>query len=261
MLVKYGGTRRHDFLPCNDGEVFTVRRFTQVAVVSPLILGYRWWNCHTFSHGSLPAFQKTFLDLNNFIHAPLVPPAPKGRAEPGLDDLLGEVDADQPGAQGEHVGVVVLAAVDGGRVVITQRSAHARHFVRRYRAADARAIHEDAAPSLARADQAGDSVGEVGVIHRLGRVCAAVNHRVAQCGYKFLQRFFEREAAVIRAEGHDLTPQPRPLPPLYNLWLWRGGGGGSVGDGEGGEGVAQAPPHDAADDLANFSLTNLQPSH
>ena len=65
-----------------------------------------------------------------------------GRQE-DVDDLLGQAGADQAGAEGQDVGVVVLAAVAGAREVVGQRGPHARDLVGDHGRADPGAVDHD----------------------------------------------------------------------------------------------------------------------
>src|SRR6266498_1769483 len=52
------------------------------------------------------------------IHARLVTSAAEFGCQPGLDDLLRQINADQSSAQRQHVRIVMLAAIDRGRIII-----------------------------------------------------------------------------------------------------------------------------------------------
>ena len=58
-----------------------------------------------------------------------VPAALKSGIEECSDNLLGEPDTHHPFAEGEDVGVVVLAAVAGRRQVVTEGGTDAGHLV------------------------------------------------------------------------------------------------------------------------------------
>ena len=73
-------------------------------------------------------------------------PTGKIRIQPGLYNLAGQTWANQPSAQRQHVGIVVLAAIGGCGLVVTKASAHAWHLVGRHARADARAVHDNATP-------------------------------------------------------------------------------------------------------------------
>ena len=126
--------------------------------------------------------------------------APRG-GEEGVDDLEGQPLADHPGAEGQHVGVVVLARVAGHRGVVGVRRAHAGDLVGGHRGADAGAVDDDAARAGAGRDQAGDDVGEVRVVHGVGAVRAAVRDAEALVGEVLRDDGLEGEAAVVRADG------------------------------------------------------------
>ncbi len=101
--------------------------------------------------------------------------APKRRGEPGPYDLQGQVRPEQASPEREDIGVVVLAAVERGGLVVTHGRQHPRHFVGSHARADPGAIDDDASPGLAICDQLGDGQGKVRVIDQLLAVRAAVD--------------------------------------------------------------------------------------
>src|SRR5919107_1247864 len=107
--------------------------------------------------------------------------------EPGADDVahLGGGDGATP--EGEDVGAVVLAGVDGDLDRVAGGGADAGHLVGRHGGADARAVDTDAEVGLALRDGARDRVREVRVVNRVGRVRAEVAHAVAEFDEKAFQ--------------------------------------------------------------------------
>ncbi len=121
--------------------------------------------------------------------------------EPGFEDLFGQGFADQPGAQGEQVGVIVLAGIGGGGEVIAHAGAHAGDLVGGHAGADPGPVDHDPAEGFTRRNQFGNRPGKIGVIHRGGGIGAAVDDRVAQLGEIGFEGFLEGETAVISADG------------------------------------------------------------
>ncbi len=98
------------------------------------------------------------------------------RCEEGPDQLRGELPADDPGAEAEHVHVVVLDALVGGVDVVADRGADAVDLARGDRGAGARAADEHGAVGPARAERFADLAGLVRIVHsRLRTVDAEVD--------------------------------------------------------------------------------------
>ncbi len=68
--------------------------------------------------------------------------------EPGFKDLLGQGFADEAGAQGEQVGVIVLAAIGGGGEVVAHAGAHAGDLVGGHAGADPGAVDHHPSQAL-----------------------------------------------------------------------------------------------------------------
>ena len=96
-----------------------------------------------------------------------------------LHDLLGLLEIGLPGAQRQHVGVVVLAAVLRQGDIVTGRRAHPAHLVGGHRRADARAVNHDAAIALPAGDQARDGVRNARVINSFLAVRPAILDRTS----------------------------------------------------------------------------------
>ncbi len=84
---------------------------------------------HYYSLFPDAVFQETSLDLHDHINPARVTPSTGWRLQPAFDDLLGQAGANQSSAQRQHVGVVMLAAIDGGSLIVAHGCAHARHLV------------------------------------------------------------------------------------------------------------------------------------
>ena len=140
-------------------------------------------------------------DLGDALAVPFR--APRG-GEERVGDLEGQALADHPGAEGQHVGVVVLAGVAGHRGVVGVGGADARDLVGGHRGADAGAVDDDPGRAGAGRDQAGDDVGEVRVVHGVRAVGAAVGDGEALLAQVLDEDGLEGEAAVVRADGDGL---------------------------------------------------------
>ena len=90
------------------------------------------------------------------VDAALVAPAGEVGVEEGGDAGLGHVAADQPRAEREHVGVIVLAGQLGRKRLVDARAAAAGVAVDGDRDADAGAANGDPALGLARRDGVGE---------------------------------------------------------------------------------------------------------
>jgi hypothetical protein len=94
---------------------------------------------------------------------------------------LGDAGADDPGAQRDHVGVVVGARRGGGERLGAQRAAHARHLVGGDADADAGAADDEAQGRRPRRrHRATDRGAVVGIVDRLLAVGAEVGDLVAE---------------------------------------------------------------------------------
>ena len=93
--------------------------------------------------------------VGELVDAALVAAAGEIRGEKGGDAGLGHFDADQPRAQGDDVGVIMLAGERGGKRLGNAGAAAGRIAVGGDRDADARAAHRDAAIGAAGGDRLG----------------------------------------------------------------------------------------------------------
>ncbi len=118
-----------------------------------------------------------------------------------MDDLFGEVAADESGAEREDVGVVVFATVEGGDLIVAEGGTDARDFVGRHATADARAVDDNSPLHSAISDVTSNGVGDIGVVHGVVTVGAAVDDLVASGLDGRLEFFFEGVAPMIGTEG------------------------------------------------------------
>ena len=102
------------------------------------------------------------------------PPSKRCREE-RVDDLLGEADADDAGADRQHVGVVVGPRQARRVEVVAQRRPHAAHLVGGELLALPAAADDDAELGVAVAHRPPDGRAERRVVDRLGGVGAEVD--------------------------------------------------------------------------------------
>src|SRR6185437_4224672 len=128
-----------------------------------------------------------------------------------VEDRQGEGLGDDPGAEGAHVGVVVLAGQAGGELVGAESRPGAVDLVGGYLLPlPAPADHH---PGFGPAPHhgAGDGGADRRVVDRLDRVGPEVEDLVAPAGQKGVDRLLEQEAGVVRTD-RDAHPQDRSGP-------------------------------------------------
>src|SRR5690606_22062270 len=163
-------------------------------VISSMIRSIAAWFCIVFEFTSLQVCEfasgfdsqtrvlansllcKPLLNRHDFVHAAGVAIAAEVGGQPGLHNLLGQIGADEPGAQGEDVGVVVFPAVNGRCLVITHRRTYAGDFVGRHAAANTCPVDDNAAPGAPGGDELRHRISEVWVVYRIHAVCATIHH-------------------------------------------------------------------------------------
>ena len=123
--------------------------------------------------------------------------------EPNFHDLLCQIDSDQARAEGQHVGVVMFAAIARGRNIVRHPRADVGYFVRHDATTDSRAINHNSAPRATCANHLCDGVSEVGVVHWLFAICANVHDNEAERLDFGFEDSLQLESAVVRAEGDD----------------------------------------------------------
>lgn len=127
----------------------------------------------------------------------------KGGAHVGADDFAGNLDADDAGAEAEHVHIVVLDPLVRRVGIVAQAGAGSADLVGRYTGADAAAADNDAALGLAGGYGSRNGECEVrivveGVISVRAEVADFVSIRREQLA-DFL---FQFESAVVRADDN-----------------------------------------------------------
>jgi len=144
--------------------------------------------------------------------------------EEGAHEFGREFRTDDARAEREHVHVVVLDALVRGIGVVAHARADAAHLVRGHARADAAPAQQHTALGLALLDGLADRAGVVGVVHRVGRVGAEVNHLVAFREDRLDDFGLEREAPVVAGNGDfhgssqkSVAKRRRKAQLLYNL--------------------------------------------
>ena len=112
--------------------------------------------------------------VGKLVDAALVASACEIGVEEGGDAGLGHVAADQPRAEREHVGVIVLAGELRRQRIVDPRAAARGIAVDGDRDADARAADRDSALGVAAAIASASFRAEIGIIDALGAVGAEV---------------------------------------------------------------------------------------
>src|SRR5436190_1648608 len=120
--------------------------------------------------------------------------------EPGLEDLDRRVPRRDARAERQDVGVVVLAAEPRRVGVGAGGGADAGDLVGGHRHTEPGAAHEDAPAGLARRHGARDERREVGIVHGLGRLGAAIHDVVPAADQPRLEVLLEREPGMVGAE-------------------------------------------------------------
>ena len=120
-------------------------------------------------------------------------------------DLVGERLADDPGADRQHVGVVVQPRVAGRVEIVAERGADSPHLVGRDLLALAAAAQDDPAIGAPRRDLARGRRAVDRVVHRLLGVGSDVDDLVPATSEHILEVLLEPEPGVVGTDG-DLHP-------------------------------------------------------
>src|SRR3954449_3836696 len=122
-------------------------------------------------------------------------------AEVRADHVTGECGPDHPGAEAEHVDVVVLDALVAGVRVVGAGRADAGELARRHGDPGAGAADEHR-PLRAILAHGGRGVARgVRVVDRVGRISAEIDRLVAERAHRVEHKLLEREARVIEGAG------------------------------------------------------------
>ena len=146
-----------------------------------------------------------FVNRHDLVHTAGVTPSAELGAQPGIHNLTGQTRADQTCAQGEHIGIVMFSAIYCGCVIVTHGSPNAADFIGRHATSNACAVDNNAAPGFPIADHFRDRVGKIRIIYCLCAVSTAIFNPISLITQMRLQGFFQREAAMIRAQGDCFT--------------------------------------------------------
>ena len=155
-----------------------------------------WWS----DLGPLP-----LLERRDLFDAPLVPAALERRGEPERDDLVGQPASDDPAAEREDVGVVVLPGQPGGIEIVAECGTGPRYLVGGHLLPLAAAADDDAAIRALAHDRARDRGANLRIVHRIAAVCPEVVDRVPEPGQHRHEMLFQRKSGMVRADRdlHD----------------------------------------------------------
>jgi hypothetical protein len=140
-------------------------------------------------------------ELRDLLNPRSVTPRVEGRRKPHLDDLVSQWGREDPGAQREHVRVIVAAGEPGREEVQAQRRANAGDFVRGDLFPLAAAADHDSAIHLPGHDRSTDGRTDPRVVDRSVAVGSEVANLVAKSLQRPLQVLFETIPRVIRTDG------------------------------------------------------------
>ena len=125
-----------------------------------------------------PAFRRAsgsaFFNLHQLIHPPRMAAPFKFRGKEGVYHPLGGHSADDAGAHGQHIGVVVPAGQLSGQNVAAQGAAHALHLVGGDRDANTGGADDDPLFSPAAGHSLGRGPAEYGVVAAVCTVCPKI---------------------------------------------------------------------------------------
>ena len=103
-----------------------------------------------------------------------------------IDNLLGQLRADDAGTQRDDLGVIALAGPFGAKRIVGLGSIHTSHLVSSDGHADAGAANQNATLNLMSSHIFSQHHRHIRVIHRLGRVTPIVFHLNSLCSQMLL---------------------------------------------------------------------------
>jgi hypothetical protein len=136
----------------------------------------------------------------DFFDAPLVPPSRELRAQEFQYDSDRLVVSHDFPAQGQYIGVIVLACPPRCQRIVRQRSADALHFVRGNRNPDPRAAYEYTQGIFPRDDALPNRTRKIRIVHRSFRPCSDIIDSIARAFEIFLDVFLRAKPGVVGAQ-------------------------------------------------------------
>ena len=127
----------------------------------------------------------------------------RGR-NPGAQDFFRLGLGQEASSQCKYIGIIVFPAISGGSFIIAQGRPDARHLVRRHGRTDTRAIDQNTARGRPGSHQVGHFDGDIGIVGILAIVDSHVANGELERLDERLERFFQGETAVVRADGDGL---------------------------------------------------------
>jgi hypothetical protein len=134
------------------------------------------------------------------------------RSQKRAQNLFGNTDAHDPGADAQHVYVVVLHALVSRVRVVAQRSTDTWYLVCGDACADTRSTYHNASIGGTASYCLTHQTSDIREVYRLGRVCAKVFNLMAQGTQEVNHRTLERKASMIATNGK------LHFSLLYNSW-------------------------------------------
>ena len=180
------------------------------------------------------------LQLRDFRYAAGVPPSQELCAQEQVHQAGGALLIEVARAQGEDVGVVMLAGEADFIVRLGGRRAHAGHFVSGHGHADSGRAHQDAAVGAALGYLARNRLGKIRIVAGFARAGAEIHHLMAFLDKAPPELLFEGKSGVVRAQCNfhkgrrvdftmrnsgGLRAQPPRAQPLRTCTGRRGGRG------------------------------------
>src|SRR5690606_9533448 len=140
-----------------------------------------------------------------------------------LQAVLGCIDADQPGAQCNDIGIVMLTRETRAQAVMHQSGATARDAVGGNRNADSAAADGHAELRVAPGDGLAQCTAKIGIIDAFGAQGAKVHDRVALALQLVAKQVFQFETRMVGSEsnrrlGHRRAPRGRTAGPYNIQW-------------------------------------------
>ena len=131
--------------------------------------------------------------------------AGKVGVEEGGHAGAGEVGSSQARAQGQDIGIVMLAGKGGGQGLADQRTAARGIAVDRDGNADAGAADGDTAARAAGGDRLGNGIAEIRIIHGSRTLRTEIEHIVAEPPHVIRKRRLQLDGRMIGSDRDALT--------------------------------------------------------
>ncbi len=144
--------------------------------------------------------------VGKLVDAPAVAAAEEGCGEERLDARFGHFDADQPAAERDHIGVIMLARQPGRERLRHQCAAAGRVAVGGDRNADSRAAQGDPEIGAAGGDLLGELVAIIGIIDRFDALGAEIVDLMSALAEPLTEQGFEIDGGMVGSNGDPHAP-------------------------------------------------------